>query len=75
MFGSTQLLIAFCLGLFGLIVTIGALASKHDALELVFIFAGLSIVWISALFGPLMVMQERERNARQKGPSGEAPRE
>jgi hypothetical protein len=69
MFGSKQLLIAFLLGLFGLLFTTGALASKHDGLEVVLIGGGLGMMWISALFGPLMVMQERERKGPQKPPS------
>ncbi|MCI0463857.1 MAG: hypothetical protein L0Z62_43540 [Gemmataceae bacterium] len=59
MFGSKRLLIAFVFGMFGLIVTTSALESKHDWLELVFITVGLGMVWVSALFGPLFVMQEK----------------
>jgi hypothetical protein len=68
MFGSKQLLIAFILGLVGLVVTIGALASKPAALELAFVLAGRGLVWISALCGPLRVMQDRAGRASQPGP-------
>ncbi len=70
MFGSKNLLFAFGLGVFGLVLTTGALAGTLELPQLLLFMFGLVVIWMSALFGPIMYWRERDRTR-----AGEAPRE
>ena len=54
MFGSKQLLIAFCIGGLGMgLVTFVGL-SKIEGSEGVLLIVGISLVWVSSLFGSFL---------------------
>ena len=59
MFGSKQLLIAFMIGTFGVCLTIGAMFDTLPLARLIPFAVGMCAIWVSGLFGPLMVMQEK----------------
>ena len=61
MFGSKNLLFAYCLGILGLGLATGALAGTLDLPRLLLFMCGLLAIWTSALFGPIIYSRERER--------------
>ena len=71
MFGSKNLLFAYGLGVFGLVLTTGALAGTLELPQLLSFMFGLLVIWTSALFGSIMYWRERDRTradeARRKG--------
>ena len=59
MFGSKQLLIAFFIGVVGQGLVFSSLIDILPAPKFIICMIGLGAIWVSALFGPLFVMQEK----------------
>ena len=59
MFGSRNLLIAFFIGNFGIALLTGTFASELPAGKVASLAVGLCLLWMSALFGPIMFMKDR----------------
>ena len=59
MFGSRNLLIAFFIGNFGIALPTGTFASELPAGKVASLAVGLCLLWMSALFGPIMFMKDR----------------
>ena len=59
MFGSKQLLIAYVIGSVGIALVVSSLADTLESGEMIRLIVGLCAIWASALFGPVLVMQEK----------------
>ena len=68
MFGSKNLLFAYGLGVFGVVLTTGALAGTLELPQLLLFMFGLVVIWTSALFGPIMYWRERDRTRADEAP-------
>jgi hypothetical protein len=59
MFGSKHLLVAYCLGVCGIILVTSALGDALELPRLILFLVGLCLLWTSALFGPLCYLWEK----------------